>query len=136
MRNRFDQFGKQMVRDGFAAAGIVETDAEVSPDARRIDLWFTPDPTLASGLSRLGLLGRIAKRACTIEPFHATPGGDEVMGCVCKNHLFRELLARRDPSPPLPMQWIISSGRPSAALSGLAFRPSRRWGVGIYDGHF
>ncbi len=46
MRSRFDQFAKQMIREGFAPGGAVETDAEVSPDARRIDVWFTPNPAL------------------------------------------------------------------------------------------
>jgi hypothetical protein len=38
-RTRFDQFGKQMVRDGLESHGAVETDAEVPADTRRIDLW-------------------------------------------------------------------------------------------------
>ena len=43
MRTRFDQFGKQMVRAALEIHGAVETDAEVPAEARRIDLWFTPD---------------------------------------------------------------------------------------------
>ena len=41
MRTRFDQFGKQMVRTALETRGPVETDAEVSADTRRIDLWWT-----------------------------------------------------------------------------------------------
>src|SRR5271170_4289033 len=64
MRNRFDQFAKLMTREGYAPAGAVETDAEVSPDAARIDVWFTPNPALrASTLAHLGLLGRLARTA-------------------------------------------------------------------------
>jgi hypothetical protein len=135
MRSRFDQFDKQMAREGLAPGGHVETDAEVSPDARRIDIWFTPNPEVPfEVLAHLGLLGRIARTACTIEPFHDTPDGNVVMGCVCKHYLFRELLARRDPPPPPPVQWIISSGRPASALDGLCFKASSTWGAGIYEG--
>ena len=42
MRTRFDQFGKQMVRDALEDRCSVETDAEVPADTRRIDLWVTP----------------------------------------------------------------------------------------------
>jgi hypothetical protein len=135
MRSRFDQFAKQMARTGLAPGGTVETDAEVSPDAHRIDVWFTPNPDLpASTLTHLGLLGRIARAACTIEPFHQTPGGDETMGCVAKHHFFCKALARREPAPPLPVQWIVSSGLPTTALAGLHFVPSTTWGPGVYEG--
>ena len=38
MRNRFDQFGKQMVRAALEDRYSVETDTEVTADTRRIDL--------------------------------------------------------------------------------------------------
>jgi hypothetical protein len=134
MRSRFDQFDKQMAREGLAPGGHVETDAEVSPDARRIDIWFTPNPDVPfEVLAHLGLLGRIARTACTIEPFHDTPDGDVVMGCVCKHYFFRALLARRERPPPPPVQWIISSGRPTGALDGLCFKAASMWGAGIHQ---
>jgi hypothetical protein len=107
----------------------------VSPDARRIDVWFTPNPDVPpSTLAHLGLLGRIAHTACTIEPFHRTPDGDEAMGCVARHFFFCEALARREPPPPNPVQWIVASGRPSTVLAGLRFDPSAAWGSGVYEG--
>ena len=123
MWTRFDQFAKRMTRAGFGPGGPVHTDQEVSPDARRIDVWFTPvAPAVEELLRPLGLLGRMGFTACTLEAFHRTPGGVEVMDCVCKHHLFRGQLVRREPRTPLPVQWIVSSGRPESALSGLWFR--------------
>ena len=134
MRSRFDQFIKQMTRAGFAPGGPVHTDQEVSPDARRIDVWFTPEaPGAEEALRPLGLLGRIGMTACTLEAFHRTPGGMEVMDCICKQHLFRVMLARRAPRTPLPVQWVISSGRPETALVGLRFEALTAWGAGIYE---
>ena len=42
MRTRFDQFGKQMVREALEGRCSVEPDAEVPAETRRIDLWVTP----------------------------------------------------------------------------------------------
>ena len=134
MHNRFDQFVKRLARKGFSPGGRVETEAEVTPDARRIDVWFVPYAGLARKvLAPLGLFGRIGRTSCTLEPHHSTPSGNQVADCFVKHRLFCCELARRKPRPPMPTQWIISSGRPSAALTGLNFRKSR-WGPGIYDG--
>ena len=187
MRTRFDQFAKQMTGKALAARGVVRTDEEVSPDAGHIDIWFTPhgfgtsttqkenenekkddaEGAGAEALAVLGMLGRMAKVPFTMEPFHGTPDGAEVMGCVCKHHYFRSLLQRRpstatirgqkirpgtpkgrkprllraastvgDDPPTLPVQWIVSSGRPDSALAGLCFdeRRAEGWGPGVYEG--
>jgi hypothetical protein len=134
VHNRFDQFVKRLARKGFSPGGRVETEAEVTPDARRIDVWFVPFPGRAHKvLAPLGLFGRMGQASCTLEPHHSTPSGNQVADCFAKHRLFCCELARRKPSPPMPTQWIISSGRPSAALIGLNFRKSRL-GPGIYDG--
>ena len=132
MRARFDQFAKQMTRAALQRGGSVHTDQEVSPDAGHVDVWFTPaNPRAPDSLSELGLLGRIARTACTFEPFHRTPDGTDITACVAKHHYFRALLDRRN--EPLPLQWIVSSGRPQTALAGLRFEPTQEWGAGIYE---
>ncbi len=135
MHNRFDRFVKRLARKGLSPAGRVETEAEVTPDALRIDVWFVPYAGRAHKkvLAPLGLLGRMARTSCTLEPYHRTPSGDQAADCIAKHRFFCRDLARRTPRPPMPMQWILCSGRPSAALAGLAFRRSRR-SPGIYDG--
>jgi hypothetical protein len=58
VRNPFDQLVKRLVRKGFSPGGRVETEAEVTPDARRVDVWFVPHPGRAREVLRpLGLLG-------------------------------------------------------------------------------
>src|SRR6266567_3191272 len=105
MRTRYDQFGKQMVRAALETGGLVETDAEVPADTRRIDLWFTPDPMRESGPGHLGLLGRIAGGATTLEFFHNTPNGDELAASLIKHGEFRYFLSLRSTPPPMPTQW-------------------------------
>jgi hypothetical protein len=136
MRNRYDQFGKQMVRAALEGHCAVESDAEVPAETRRIDLWFMLREAHASLPEHLGLLGSIASCAGTIELFHNTPSGDELIACLIKQAEFRLHLPRRMAAPPLPLpiQWIISAGRPDRGIAGLAFRPMGGWPSGIYEG--
>jgi hypothetical protein len=133
MRTRFDQFGKQMVRDALEDRCSVETDAEVPADTRRIDLWVTPHEVGASPPDDLGLLGRITSGAVTLEFFHHTPSGEELRMCLIKHGEFRHFLSRRKTLPPLPIQWVISSGRPDAGIEGLGFRPMTGGSRGLYE---
>jgi hypothetical protein len=135
VHNRFDQFIKRLVRKGLSPAGRVETEAEVTPDALRIDVWFVPydDRAHRRVLVPLGLLGRMARTSCTLEPYHRTPSGEQVADCIAKHRFFCRELARRTPRPPAPMQWILCAGRPSGALAGFRFRRSRQ-SAGIHDG--
>jgi hypothetical protein len=136
MRNRYDQFGKQMMRAALEGHCAVETDAEVPAEPRRIDLWFMLHEARASIPEHLGLLGRITSGAGTLEFFHNTPSGDELIACLIKQAEFRLHLPRRMAAPPLPLpiQWIISAGRPDRGIAGLAFRPMGGWPSGIYEG--
>jgi len=133
MRTRFDQFGKQMVRDALEGLCAVETDAEVPADTRRVDLWITPGETYTSLPDHLGLLGRISGCSVTLEFFHNTPSGEELHVCLIKHGEFRHFLSRRKTLPPLPIQWVISSGRPDAGIDGLGFRPMNDGPRGIYE---
>jgi hypothetical protein len=133
MRTRFDQFGKQMVREAVAGHCFVESDAEVTVETRRIDLWVTPREASPSLPDHLGLLGRINGGSATLEFFHNTPTGEELHVCLRKHGEFRHALSRRRTRSPLPLQWVISSGRPDAGIAGLGFRPMIDAPRGIYD---
>jgi hypothetical protein len=132
-RTPFDRFGKQLVRDALEGRCSVETDAEVPADTRRIDLWVTPREASARLPDHLGLLGRITSGSVTLEFFHNTPSGDELHVCLIKHGEFRHFLSRRKTLPPVPIQWVISSGRPDAGINGLGFRPMTGWPCGIYE---
>jgi hypothetical protein len=133
IRTPFDRFGKQMVRDALEGRCYVESDAEVPAGTRRIDLWVTPHEACTSLPDYLGLLGRITSRSVTLEFFHNTPSGEELHVCLLKHGEFRRFLSRRITLPPIPIQWVISSGRPDAGIDGLAFRPMTGGLRGIYE---
>jgi len=69
----------------------------------------------------------------TLEFFHNTPSGEDLHVCLIKHGEFRHFLSRRKTLPPIPIQWVISSGRPDAGIVGLAFRPMLGWPPGIYE---
>src|SRR5262249_35751876 len=132
-RARYDQCDKQMIREALEGHYFVETDAEAPADTRRIDLWATPRAADAPPLDHLGLPGQIAGGPVTFEFFHNTPSGTELATCLIKHGEFRHSLSRRRTPPPLPIQWVISSGRPDAGIAGLAFRPMPGGLRGIYE---
>jgi hypothetical protein len=134
MRTPYDQLGKQMVRNAVEHCGPVETDAEVPADTRKIDVWFMQDPAGEPVPDHLGVLGRIVGGSTTLEFFHNTPGGDELAGCLIKHGEFRHFLSLRKAPPPIPTQWVISSGRPTGGIEGLWLRPMTSWPPGVYEG--
>jgi hypothetical protein len=52
---------------------------------------------------------------------------------LIKHGEFRHFLSRQKTLPPLPIQWVISSGRPDAGIKGLAFGPIPGGLPGIYE---
>jgi hypothetical protein len=46
----------------------------------------------------------------------------------------RHFLSLRKAPPPVPTQWVISSGRPMIGIKGLWLRPMKGWPSGIYEG--
>lgn len=132
LKNRFDQAAKDMLRASLEPDGLFLTEVEANAPTQRIDGWFVPDTSRPPTRKRLGLLGNITEQSCTIELFHATPSVDEVSECVRKLLNFRHVRALREPSAPLPWGWILSSGRPAAAIEGFAFQRAAGWPDGIY----
>jgi hypothetical protein len=50
-----------------------------------------------------------------------------------KHGEFQHFLSRQKTLPPLPILWVISSGRPDAGIDGLGFRPMMGGQRGIYE---
>jgi hypothetical protein len=136
MPNRFDQFGKDMVSAALETCGPVVTDAEVPSDPRKVDLWFMPDSTREPVPAYLGLLARLLAGPSALEFFHNTPNGNELAACVIKHGMFRHRLSLRKEPPPIPILWVISSGRPKGGIEGLWLRAMNvnDWSPGIYEG--
>ena len=138
MRFLFDQLAKGICRVAFAKAGLVHTQREVTSDAQTADIWLLPDPACSAERERIGLLGRMAEGPTILEPFHNTPGIDELRDCVHKQltmHRSRVAETRRegDPRPAFPRLWVISTGRPEGVIKGFCFTPMPGWPEGFLE---
>jgi hypothetical protein len=138
MRARFDQLAKGILGTVLARAGEVQTQKEIAGEVQAADVWFVPAAERAPDRARLGLLGRMAETPCLLEPFHATPGVDAILDCLCKQltlrrNLRREARQNEAPPPQIPRLWILSSGRPEGALASLGFTTSDGWPAGIWQ---
>jgi hypothetical protein len=76
-----------------------------------------------TALSGVTLARRVARQYC-----HAGGRSRQI-----KHGEFRHSLSRRKTLPPLPILWVISSGRPDTGIEGLGFRPITGGTRGIYE---
>ncbi|NJR57526.1 MAG: hypothetical protein HC769_00890 [Cyanobacteria bacterium CRU_2_1] len=81
-RIRFDQLSKQYLEDFLDPLCRVQRNLEVPGEPKYIDLWFTPASPSTS--VDLGLLQRIARTPCLLEPFHNPPTRKEIRVCLLK----------------------------------------------------
>ena len=112
----FDWFAQEVLEHALTPGGKPVTEQKVSSGSQFIDVTFVPNARHARHLRRLGLLGRMTAAPCLLEPFHQTPGMEEVLECVRKQltHHHRRVLDagdRKRPAPEVPWPlWVISSG--------------------------
>ena len=138
MRFRFDQLAKGICRATLSRGGLVFTEHEVISDGQTADIWFLPDPACNAERERIGLLGRMAEGPTILEPFHNTPGIDEIRECLHKQLTMdrsRVAEARRErhPRPPFPRLWVISTGRPESVIKGYGFKAMPGWPDGFLE---
>jgi hypothetical protein len=78
------------------------------------------------------VLGAIVRHAALVEAFHQTPSVGEILKCVGKQLSMHAELRREDNHAPLPLLWILSSGRPHTAMRQLGLSRMRRAARGVY----
>ncbi len=144
MRAQHDALAQDVLAHLLEDEGSVEKEKVVAPkDSQRIDLVFKPDPNKRKGGKRgptsLRLIRRMTRRWCMFELFSAVPSAIVVLLSLRKQiSVLDEMLvaARRKgkagPRPGMPVQWILSPGRPTRALQKLGFQPARGWPRGFY----
>ena len=133
MRTRFDQFSKDVLADCLKEAGEVETERETKPEVQKVDVWFHPWPQAGRRwFHDKPVLATIVQSAALLEPFHQTPSVVELLSCVGKQQtVFREI-RRKNKTAAMPTTWIVSSGRPRAAIRQLGFSPMPDIARGVY----
>src|SRR5687767_312765 len=95
MRNRSDQFAKNILRDALSRASAAETEVEVLAATQKIDVYCLPDPARDAERAQMGVLGELSAEPSLFEPFRNTPTLREIRRCVCKQHTWHNELERR-----------------------------------------
>ena len=138
-RFRFDQFSKQYLEELLAPLGEVTIGKELLGEARQIDVWFVPNPQVTS-VNGLGLLGRLIKTPCLLEPYRNSPKSSEIRDCLLKLFLTQsefQRQAKRDDirggEVVLPRLWVLASSASEKLLQGFSTHTDEQnWGSGIY----
>lgn len=138
-RNKFDQFSKEFLEELLSPLGTVEKSLEVLGTSRLVDLYFAPASQTVAEPQMLGLLGRIAKTPCLLEPFRNPPTTAEVKDCLLKLlsvHADLQRRTQRDSKAvseeDLPRLWILASSISGNLLEKLAATSNKSWPSGIY----
>jgi hypothetical protein len=137
MRNRSDQFAKNILREALSRASTPETEVEVLAATQKIDVYCVPDPAREAERAEMGLLGELSAEPTLFEPFRGTPNLRRVRRCICKQLTWHHELERRlraaaglsdadaesdedaveSPSRlPMPAIVVISPGLPETVL--------------------
>ncbi|KYF93035.1 hypothetical protein BE20_10425 [Sorangium cellulosum] len=136
MHFRFDQLGKNILRDFFGLVGAAETEVEVpAGDAQRIDVWHVPDPALLVAHPEIepGLLRSMAVEPGMVEVFSHALDAAELHECLRKRYQWHHTLElRAERRLPLPAAWLLSAGRPESVLRGFGFTPCPAGPAGLY----
>ena len=140
-RTPFDAFCKQFLETFLSPIGTVNINREIPGESRWVDVWFEPNIPATMDSTDLGLLGRIAKTPCLIEPFRNQPPVIEV--CNCKAKLFavfgelqrqahREKRSIPDSLDGFPWLWILAPSASEKLLKRLQLIPDENELPGIY----
>jgi hypothetical protein len=135
LRNRFDQFGKNILHDILRLRGEAQTEAEVPPgDAQRIDVWFVPEAARQRAGPRLtGALAALVEAPALIELWSECPQDKHFHACLRKRYAWHHTLEVRDKREwAMPPLWGISAGRPDGILDRFGFEPVPEGPAGSY----
>ena len=133
---RFDQLGKNILRDFFGLLADAQTEVEVPPgDAQRIDLWLVPDPVRLKAHPEIpaGLLRSMAEQPAMVELWSQSPDVTDFHACMRKRYQWHHTLERRaETSLPLPTLWLVSAGRPEGLMRDFGLAPGQGAPEGLY----
>jgi len=124
MRMFEDVFLKKLLHEALEPIDAVTLQKQVAPhDAQHSDAFCIPRPDRPpkEEVPHLGELYSMTAVVCTIEGWSKTPTVVEFEAMARKQfNLQHELrLAEKNPTLPMPPQWIISPGRPVGALAAI-----------------
>jgi hypothetical protein len=148
-RTAHDEFAKDWLKSFLSDFGQVETEFQISSEARSVDVYFQPYSATPPPQG-LGLVGKMIATPCLIEPFRNAIPDLEICNCMAKStslggHLVAESKRqRRDcmqqhlPAPrrfrfrQRPFLWMITPTLSEQLQRDFMVYQRRDWGEGVY----
>ncbi len=140
-RKPHDQFAKQYLKGLLTPfSEEAEISLEIPPgEPQQVDLWFKPNPQLASQQHQLGLLGQMLTTPALLEAFRNPAPAAEICACLNKllllqAHQRREAKRQKQKwlDAELPHLWILVPTASPRLLTSFRAEPQPDWPEGVY----
>jgi hypothetical protein len=139
-RQSHDQFAKEYLEELLTPLGTIKKSEKVKSEIQEIDVWFEPFSDQNQENLPLGLLGKMAKTQCLIEPFRNPPSEIEIRSCLLKLYAVHGDVVRKAKrenrniaESELPILWILTPTFSSRMIAGLgANEILEDWVQGVY----
>lgn len=139
-RQSHDQFAKEYLEELLTPLGTIKKSEKVKSEVQEIDVWFEPFSDQNQENLPLGLLGKMAKTQCLIEPFRNLPSEIEIRSCLLKLYAVHGDVVRKAKrenrniaESELPILWILTPTFSSRMIAGLgATEILEDWVQGVY----
>ena len=139
-RQSHDQFAKEYLEELLTPLGTIKKSEKVKSEVQEIDVWFEPFSDQNQENLPLGLLGKMAKTQCLIEPFRNLPSEIEIRSCLLKLYAVHGDVVRKAKrenrniaESELPILWILTPTFSSRMIAGLgANEIVEDWVKGVY----
>lgn len=139
-RQSHDQFAKEYLEELLTPLGTIKKSEKVKSEIQEIDVWFEPFSDQNQENLPLGLLGKMAKTQCLIEPFRNLPSEIEIRSCLLKLYAVHGDVIRKAKrenrniaESELPILWILKLTFSSRMIAGLgATEILEDWVQGVY----
>lgn len=140
-RKPHDQFAKQYLKGLLTPfSAEAEVSLEIAPgEPQQVDLWFKPNPQLASQQRLLGLLGQMLTTPALLEAFRNPAPVSEICACLNKLLLLQAHQRRQAKrqhqklsDTDLPQLWILVPTASPRLLSNFRAEGHSDWPEGVY----
>ncbi|MDP3276696.1 MAG: hypothetical protein Q8Q09_15970 [Deltaproteobacteria bacterium] len=121
----YDTFAKGLIEGALSVGSTVSIERSVTLPTLYSDTVIAPFEDSAALASR-GMLGRMGREPCVIEPHAKVPTAYQVDQCLARASMLRAEQNR------LRILWVISTGRPRSVITAWGLRESPDWGPGVY----
>ncbi|MDP3277260.1 MAG: hypothetical protein Q8Q09_18870 [Deltaproteobacteria bacterium] len=125
METPYDTFAKGLIEGALSVGSTVSIERSVTLPTLYSDAVVDPFDD-STALASRGMLGRIGRAPCVIEPHAKWPSVSRVDQCLARASMLR---AEQN---CLRILWVISTGRPRSVITAWGLRESPSWGPGVY----